>query len=139
MYDLPVGHIDTLGSSAIGVDAIRAAYRLVHDWKTIDVDGLRPCVIAGAIVGIDAHSAYGAEADYVSIELKAGAPPNGTVGTATRCMHNGQDPASGLAPKLGPGHQESCCRNSNHCDSYRSHVVSPFFFNRFLQSSNPTG
>ena len=86
MYDRPVGHIDSLGSGAIGVDAIRAAYRLVHDWKTIDADVLRPCVIAGAIVITDAHPAYGAEADYVSVELKADAPSNGTVRTSTRRM-----------------------------------------------------
>jgi len=125
MYDLPVGLIDSLGPSAIRLDAIGAAYRLVHDWKTIDVDGLGPCVIAGAIVGLYAHSCYGPETDYVSIELKSVASPKGTVGTATRGMHNGQDSTSTLMMKVCSGQQESCCSDSNHGESYRSHVISP--------------
>ena len=112
MYDLPVGLIDSLGPSAVGVDAIGAACRLVHDRETIDIDVLRPCVIAGTIVGLYAHSCYGPETDYVSVELKAEAPSKGTVRTATRRMHNGQDPTSRLPPRLCPGHQESCCNDS---------------------------
>ena len=67
MYDLAAGQIESLGPGTIRVDAIRAASQPIPAWKTIDVDVVRLCEIAGAIVSRYTHSANGAEADYVSV------------------------------------------------------------------------